>query len=199
MNSIAIKRWISGTFSQIPIIGYLASCGYKQHKAAMREFVFSVLFSTATFWLSALFLWALTANSGASYGDMLRSTVQSGELFIFSVGFLGPILLVAIDDPANAKPFPGKTWHLLVLVMLMLVSAGFFALTKIAHTSSVSISLNMNLLFSISLYTAMSAAALRYLTIVYRKQTVDPETQMKNPERQFAQRFAEHHAGGREE
>lgn len=199
MSAKTVKRWISELFSQIPIFGYLTSCGYAQHKAALRDFMISVLFSTATFWLSAFFLWVLRSNAGSTYLAILRTTVQSGELFIFTVGFLGPILLVAIDDPPNGKPFPGKLWHMVVLILLMLVSVGFFALTKISHSPSVLLQLNMNLVFTVSLYTAGGACLLRYLAMVYRKQTIDPEAQMKIPEREFARQFAEHRASGREE
>lgn len=198
MSLRTIKRWIAGVFSQIPIIGYLTSCGYAQHKAALRDFTISFLFSTATFWLSAFVLLGLNANAASSYFDMLRTTVQSGELFIFSVGFLGPILLVAIEDPANAKPFPGKVWHIAMLVAIMLISVALFAMTKVSHVPSVLLNLNMSWLFKISLYTASGAAVLRYLAMLYRKQTIDPEAQMKNPEREFARQFAKHHAGNGE-
>lgn len=196
MSIVGVKRWVISAFSEIPIIGYLALCGVKEHKAAFKDFSVTVLFSTATFWLSALVLRGLTANSSQTYFDMLRSTVQSGELFIFSLGFMGPILLIAAEDPKNARPFPGRLGHIVCLFALALIAVAFFALMKVSNSKNLVLPLNKEFLFSTSVCVALISALLRYLAMVYRKQTIDPEHEIKDRERAFSDKFREHAQSG---
>jgi hypothetical protein len=154
-----------------------------------------MVFSTVTFWLTALFLKAFNAFSGSPYYVVLQSTVNTGQLFIFSVAFMGPILLTAAEDPRNARQFPGRLWHFLALVTLAIVAAGCYALqqsTKINGTDNL---LNKDFLFNFSIAVAICAMLLRYLATVYRKQTFDPEREMKKPEEDFSDAFARHREG----
>lgn len=190
----ALGRWLFSQISQIPILGYLTSCGVEEHKNALKEFAISFGFSTAAFWLSALVLMALKINEKSSYISVLNSTIQSGELFIFTVGFVGSILWTALEDPKSAKPFPGRTWHIVALFIIGFVAAAFFALAKIAYTPDIGSYFSMPFLIKASIYLALTVTVLRYLAIVYRKQTLNPEKEMKTQEQGFAKAFAEHHA-----
>lgn len=194
----AVWRWLLSLVSQIPIFGYLTSCSIDEHKNALKEFAISFGFATTTFWLSALVLMALKINESNSYLTVLESTVQSGELFIFSVGFVGSILWTALEDPSSAKPFPGRTWHVLSVVILGFIAVAFFALAKIANNPNFGAQFSMPFLINASIWLALIVTVLRYLAIVYRKQTLNPEKDMKTQEKGFAQAFAKHHAEGNE-
>lgn len=180
---------------QTPIIGGLVRCQAADHLLALKEFVIAIVFSTATFWLSACILMYLDANRNVNYVQLLASTVSNGELFIFAVGFLGSTLIVAFDDPKGARQFPGQIWHAVALFVLGLLCAGSFALVRLASDDELSLKLNQELLFRASLWLASIAALLRYLAIVYRKFTLRPDDLMKESERQFSDQFAQRHQG----
>lgn len=105
---LRVGDFLKRAFVAVPIIGYLAECSAKQHSDSIKEFFFGVVFATSTFWLSALLFLGFRVNEHVSYLTLLRSTVSGGELFIFSVGFLGPIVLTSLDDPKHARPFLGR-------------------------------------------------------------------------------------------
>jgi hypothetical protein len=191
-----IWGWCRRLGRSLPLLGPLAYCTAKNHLDSLKEFAVTVLFATATFWVTAVFLRAFVANRGASYLDLLQQTVDSGQLFIFAVGMLGPILIAAADDPANNKKFPGRLSHFSLLFLLGALASGFYAL-QLSAKSGVGLGLDTSFLFSTSVAIALAVLILRYLTMVYRKSTVnfDPETQMKDPVSDFAKRFAERHEG----
>lgn len=176
---------------KIPLFGDLADCHVSDHSKAAKEFAVITLFATTTFWFSALILLGLDANKDLHYLHMLGTTVRSGELFIFSVAFLGPVLWTALEDPVGTRPFPGKLWHTLAVLILGLVCAAFFALIKVASIPG-SFRLNAEFLFSLSLWTAGFCLLLRYLALVYRKATLRPDEAMKRGEEAFASQFVQH-------
>jgi len=195
MNINVNWSWVRERWSEVPLLGPLANCSITDHKSALKEFTVILVFATVTFWLSALFLKALKLNDEASYISLLLSTVRSGELFIFSVAFLGPILVTAAEDPKYARQFPGRIWHFLALVFIALIAAGFYALLKIAQTQGLHELFNKEFLFDSSVIISVTAVSLRYLAIVYRKQTFNPEKELKQQEGNFADEFEQRHAG----
>lgn len=180
---------------QFPIFGGLFLCSARDHYVALKEFSIALIFSTATFWLSAWLLMFLTVNETSSFTEILHSTVDKGELFIFAVGFIGSTLIVAFDDPTDARQFPGKLWHAVGLFVLGLLCAGAFALVRLSGQRDATIVLNSQALFSASLWLSLVACVLRYLAIVYRKFTLRPDEAIKSREQGFAAAFKEHHKG----
>src|SRR3546814_8793874 len=69
----------------LPVVGPLFECTMDAHLKSLKEFVPTIAFSTATFWLSAIFLWALKENAAVEPLDLLLKTVDSGELLIISL------------------------------------------------------------------------------------------------------------------
>ena len=178
---------------KIPILGGLFLCSARDHYLALKEFTIALIFSTATFWMSAWLLMFLTLNDQRSFVEILKSTVSNGELFIFAVGFIGSTLIVAFDDPTDARQFPGKLWHAVGLFVLGLLCAGAFALVRLASEQSSALSLNRQILLSASIWLSAVTCVLRYLAIVYRKFTLRPDEAMKSDERGFAAAFTERH------
>lgn len=192
-------RWLGRTTQSrirgFPIVGPLANCTLKHHKATIPEFVITILFGTVTFWVTALFLMAFTANSGASYLQLLHKTISTGQLFIFAVGMLGPILIASAEDPANSRQFPGRTNHLAMIVLLGALASGFYGFVLASREPQAQGLLDTQFLFHSSVVLAVIVVIMRYLTTVYRKSTAsfDAEENLKAPVERFADEFQDRH------
>jgi hypothetical protein len=186
--------WLCRHISGFPILGHLVYCRWPQHRAAAREWVIVTAFATATFWLTALLLMTSQTARSNGYVSTVISTVRSGELFIFVVGFLGPILLTALDDPKGAKEFPGRLWHVFALVVIGLIATGYHAQIKAGQLKGGTLGeSDQEFLLHVSAWIALAAVMLRYLAIVYRKSTFVPEDELKRPETEFADNYVKSH------
>lgn len=187
--------WFKEMWKKVPILGHLVYCTRKNHADTLKELFVTLMFSTTTFWLTVVFLKAYSANSHTSYFDLLSQTVSAGQLFIFSITFLGPVYIIAGEDPENAKVFPNRGLHLVALFPIALLGGGLYAIQFGARNYSGSLPLDNQYLLHASVYIAILAVVLRYLTVVYRKSTMafDPETELVEPAQQFADQFASRH------
>ncbi len=183
---------IRHAFSKVPLFGPLVYCKWAQHQATLREMLVICVFATATFWLTAVFLMGHEVARSQGYFYLLKSTVEGGELFIFTVGFIGPILLNAGDDPKDAKNFPSRLWAIFALILLGLVATGFHSQIKAAQFKGSIGQGNLDFFFEMSLWVACGVVILRYLSIVYRKSTFVPQVEIKDPELNFADRYEKH-------
>lgn len=190
----AIGLFLKRFLASIPLIGPLAYCSWNEHRSSAREMFFILLFSTATFWLTALFLLGTQSARTLGYPNLIFSTVKAGELFIFTVGFLGPILITAGDDPDTAKQFPGRLWSLAAVFLIGVVAAGFHSQIKAAQLKGPLAPLDAEFFYNASLYVAIAAVVLRYLSMVYRKSTFSPKDEIRDPVDKFATTFDERHA-----
>ena len=190
MNFRISKRHFVSAIEKIPVFGHLVHCTRSNHADSIKEFLPSIAFSTATFWLTAIFLLALKTNATQDFWGMLISTASSGELLIFSLAFLGSIIVSAAEDPATARVFPGRAWHFFVVFSVALVAAGFYALIKVSASSDTAQLYDPDYILRSSAYIAGIAILLAYLTLVYRKQTFDPDKEIKKAEEDFADDFA---------
>lgn len=193
MNIGFTREGLKNAWMKVPLLGYLAYCTKKNHAETVKELTITLAFSTATFWISALLFEAFMVNKGASYFDLLYKTANAGQLFIFAVTFLGPVFLIAGDDPPKAKLFPNRSLHLVLLFLLAVVSSSFYAIQLGARQIPGGAELDSNFLFRSSLVIAILAVVFRYLAVVYRKNTLyfDPEAELNEPVRDFAKQFAE--------
>lgn len=188
-------HWFSSGWQRLPLVGHLVYCTRKNHKEATKDLFVTLLFSTTTFWVSALILQAFAANANADYLRLLLKTADSGQLFIFAVSFMGPVFLLAGDDPPKAKNFPNRGLHFVVLFVLAIISSCFYALQLSSREFPGTILLDTKFLMDASIVLAILAILLRYLTVVYRKNTIyfDPNVEMVEPTNDFAARFARRH------
>lgn len=175
------------TIKHIPLLGGLVDCTARNHGAAMNELFIALSFSTATFWLSALFL-ALMNRTG--YVPSLLDTVRNGELLIFAVGFLGPTLILALQDGKH-RPFPGRKGHTVTLFLVGLMCSGLYALTRTLKVSDPSVDFDRDRLLYWSLAFGVLVVVLRYLAMVYSKSILEPED-LREQEKEFSKKFANH-------
>lgn len=179
--------------SKVPLIGPLFYCRWTDHAACLKEISISLAFATGTFWLTAIFLLSLKASSAMNYLELLHTTVKNGELFIFAVGFLGPILLITAEDPVEARPFPGRTWHIFAFIILGILAAGFHSQIKAAQFAEHLDIFNETFLLHASMLIGGAAVVLRYLAVLYRKSTFAPKKELKDPESDFANEWGARH------
>ncbi len=179
----------------MPIVGHLSRCTKQHHKSSLREFIITILFGTATFWVTAIFLRTFSVNKELDFFELIYKTVSNGQLFIFAVGMLGPIVLSSAEDPRNSKQFPGRVNHFALIVLLGALAAGMYALVLAGREDVAKGMFDADFLFSSSVLIALVVVGLRYLTIVYRRSTVhfDAEGEMLAPVTQFAADFNERH------
>lgn len=183
----------------LPILGPLVFCTTSDHAKALKEFLMSVSFATATFWVSAIVFRLFKSNADKSYLDLLQSTISNGELLIFSVSFLGPVFLAAAADPNGKNEFPGRSWHMFALIGVSGISALIFAVNKAFSSikfpeplGTLAQHIDTTLIVNYSLFLAATALILRYLTIVYSKSMQAPDESMRQDDISFAERFARH-------
>lgn len=182
-------------FSRIPIVGPLTNCTVKNHLDSLKEFSITILFGTATFWVTAIFLKAFLVNSAKSNVEILHSTVSTGQLFIFAVGMLGPILLASAEDPDSTKQFPGRTYHFALILLLGVLASGFYAFVLASREPQAVGLFDSTFLYRASVCIALFVVAMRYLTTVYRKSTAtfNAEESFKEPVNDFAAEFNARH------
>lgn len=196
--SIWIRIWrrVQAFIRLLPIVGHLPNCTLKNHKDSFKEFVITLMFGTATFWVTALILAAFSTNVKASPLDLLRLTTSTGQLFIFAVGMLGPILLASAEEPPENKQFPSRATHFAIIILIGALASAFYAMTLIGKDPNSASLVRMDFLFNASVVIAAVVVVMRYLTTVYRKNTAswDAEVRMKLPENEFATAFDARHA-----
>jgi hypothetical protein len=188
--SFALQNW-----HRLPLIGHLRFCTAKNHLDALKDFTVITAFGTATFWVTAFLLLAFAKNEDSTYPSLLKHTMDAGQLFIFSVGMLGPILISVFDDPQDRpeQKFPGRLIHTSALVLLGFVASGLYAIQLGGRDDAAHTPLNTQFLFRSSVFIACFFLLIRYLTMVYRKSSFDPTEQMEKPAEDFAQKFARRH------
>lgn len=165
--------WLKTYGRAIPLLGPLFTCTLKNHFDSLKEFLISIAFGTATFTVTAMLLRGHKANATADYWDLLYRTMDSGQLFIFAVSMLGPILISSAEDPAQNKSFPSRSFHFTFLLFIAAIAAGYYSQFLLAREVANKGLFDTEYLFNVSVVVSVAVVALRYLTIVYRKSTVD--------------------------
>ena len=197
---VSIARWmwerlmrfvhrLKSMFPLLPIIGPLADCTLRAHGAAFKEFALSFIFSTSTFWATVATLRVVPAYRGTPLSDLVSMSFASGGLLIFCVGFVGSIIMTVAEDPGKAKIFPGRAWHIVIVVVIGLLAALYAGLIKISEIYPDSKIINTLAIIHISVWMAFVVSALRYLALVYRHQTFSPGDEIKGRENNFTRGF----------
>ena len=176
-------------------MGPLFHCTLRNHLDSLKEFFISIAFGTATFTVTAILLRGHKKNACTSYIDLLYRTMDSGQLFIFAVSMLGPILITSAEDPAKTQTFPSRAIHFTGLLFIAAVAAGYYSQYLLAR--EMKDVYDTEYLFSASVVVSVAVVVLRYLTIVYRKSTVDvvAERDFQAPAKDLTRVLEERHGG----
>ena len=173
---------------EIPLLGGLMDCDGRDHWESLSETTVLFILSSMPIWLGTLIVYA-TGNTVGCVGwkSALFSTVAKGELFMYSTAFLAPVFWIALKERPNARIFPGKVSHIVLMVIISVIAAVFFGLQTAGDR------LNQRFTFFLSIAMFFTSLLLLYLGILYHQSvTNDPAVIMRENEEDFSTEYREH-------
>lgn len=170
------------------LIGALFDTTSKQHAGALYEFLHLFFWSTMPFWLGGIVLYATRAQPAASPWFLVAQTFQNGELLVFAISALSPVLYLALHEPDGARLFPHRLPISTIVFGVVIVCAVLFSLQRAGVT------LNASWVYDFSLFLTVLALAVRYLAIVYHRYRSPSvtESDLRAPQDNFLEAFTQH-------
>lgn len=177
--------------SRFWLFGTLFKTGRATHASAFYEFLYLLLWSILPFALGALVLYVTSENPNKDFFELARHTFQNGELLIFTISMLAPILYLTLHDPEQAEPFPHKLPISTVVALIIVTCASLFSLMKASSVKDISF------VFDLSIVLTIVALVFRYLAIVYHKVRLPSLTErdLREPQETFVENFRRHVEG----
>ena len=188
MSKEAAISYLSRTW----LFGTLFKAGRATHAGAFYEFIYLFLWSVLPFALGSLVLYVTSDDQNKNFFDLALHTFQNGELLIFTISMLAPILYLTLHDPEQAaEPFPHKLPISTVVALVIVTCASLFSLLK---ASSVK---DLPFVFGLSIALTIVALVFRYLAIVYHKVRLPQLTErdLRKPQEIFVENFRRHVEG----
>jgi hypothetical protein len=185
------KDAMIGYLSRIWLFGTLFKAGKATHAGAFYEFIYLFLWSILPFALGSLVLYVTSDDPNKKLFELALHTFQNGELLIFTISMLAPILYLTLHDPEQAEPFPHKLPISTVVALVIVTCASLFSLLK---ASSVK---DLPFVFGLSIVLTIVALVFRYLAIVYHKVRLPQITErdLRQPQETFVEDFRRHVEG----
>lgn len=188
MNKDAVISYLP----RIWLFGTLFKAGRATHAGAFYEFIYLLLWSILPFALGSLVLYVTSDDANKNFFDLALHTFRNGELLIFTISMLAPILYLTLHDPEQAEPFPHKLPISTVVALVIVTCASLFSLLK---ASSVK---DFPFVFDLSVALTVVALVFRYLAIVYHKIRLPQLTErdLREPQETFVENFKRHVESG---
>jgi len=177
--------------SRMWLFGTLFRAGRQTHAGALYEFTYLLLWSVLPFALGALVLYVTSGATDKNFYEFGLSTFRNGELLVFTISMLAPILYLTLHDPEQAEPFPHKLPISTVVALIIVTSASLFALLKAAAVK------DFPFVFELSVTLTVIALVCRYLAIIYHKIRMPQMTEMelRAPQKTFVEDYRRHVEG----
>ena len=183
------KKAVFDYLSSMWLFGTLFKAGRKTHASALYEFIYLLVWSILPFLLAALALYVTSeAATDKSFYELGLNTFQNGELLVFTISMLAPILYLTLHDPEQAEPFPHKLPISTVVALIILTCASLFALLKASAVK------DLPFVFWLSMILTIMALVFRYLAIVYHKTRMPTlsERDLRAPQEHFVENYRRH-------
>lgn len=173
---------------EVPVFGGLVDCGLRDHWESLSQTTVLIILSAMPFWLGALIIYSLTDKTGsAGMYAAFYSTMQRGELFMYSTALLAPVFWIALADYPGARVFPGKVSHIVIMVIISVIAAVFFGLQLAGDKT------NEVFTFKLSVLVCVFSLVLLYLGVLYHENRLRPtSTILKKQEQEFSDKYSEH-------
>ena len=174
-------------FGKIPLIGHLVDTSGIDHWTAVTELFPRLILSTLPFWLGSIVIYATNSAPDKEYFSILASTVNQGELLIFSTSLLAPFFYMALHDPAGSRAFPSRLPHAILVVIVTVVCSVLFSLRRAG------VWVDLAFVCKASVGLTLFSLLLIYLAMVYHRARLrDPGAVMRENQADFVNALAEH-------
>jgi len=174
----------------IPIFGALTGTSVSAKKEGAIELGTNVIFSTTPIWLGRLiylFFRGGEASMFSGYLDGLLKATGNGELFLYSTALLSPIFYIALSNKTKeSAPYPKQFSHLFWFVILYLLSAIFFWVSRVAEPDKTTA------LLVLSIVVYLASVALLFTAYVLNNQRLDPVTEAQKQTSEFQKNYRAH-------
>ena len=182
------KERITDALSHVWLLGTLIKIKRSTLASALYEFLYLFLWSILPFGLGGLVLYVTSENSGKNLFELVLNTFRNGELLVFTISMLAPVLYMTQHDPDGADRFPHKLPISTVGTLVIVTCAALFAVLKAASVK------DFPFVFELSIGLTVLALVFRYIAIVYHRYRLHPPTEMEMREQQvnFVEDFRHH-------
>ncbi|CAG0984273.1 hypothetical protein MTYP_01925 [Methylophilaceae bacterium] len=186
-----LKAWVSrwgGEIQHLWLIGTLFRAGRKTYARALYEFTYLFVWSVLPFFLGAITLYVISDQSDKNHFELALSTFRNGELLVFTISMLAPILYLVLHDPQQAEPFPHKLPVSTTVTLIAVTCAALFALIKANAVKDV------DFVFQFSVALTLVALIFRYLALVYHHVRLPDvsELELRAPQEGFVKQYRKH-------
>lgn len=175
-------------FSRVWLFGTLFRAGRAAYAGAFYEFMYLFVWSILPFALGTLVLYVVSNDPNKNFSELGARTFQHGELLIFTISMLAPILYLTLHDPEQADPFPHKLPISTMVALIIVTCASLFSLLKASSVKDVSFVSDLSMVLTIV------ALLFRYLAIVYHRIRLPQltESDLRKPQDTFVEDFRRH-------
>lgn len=185
------KKSVMNYLSRIWLVGTLFRTGRSTLADAFYEFMYLLLWSILPFALGALALYVTSEAVDKNFFEFGVSTFRNGELLVFTISMLAPILYLTLHDPDQAEAFPHKLPISTAVALVIVTCASLFALLKASAVKDIPF------VFELSVILTIVALVFRYLAIVYHKVRMPAltEKELRAPQKTFVDDYRRHVEG----
>jgi len=186
-----IRAWgIQAThyLSRLWLLGALFRAGRLTYAEALYEFAYALVWSIFPFVLGVLTLYVTSDNPDKDFIALTVKTVSNGELLIYTISMLTPILYLVLYDPEQAESFPHKLPLSTLVTVIAVTSSALFALMKGNAIK------DPNFVLYLSIILTILALSIRYLSLVYHRLRLPNvrERDLRANQDSFLEQFSQH-------
>jgi hypothetical protein len=175
-------------YSNLWFFGTLLKVDRPTYAGAFYEFLYLVIWSVLPFGLGALVLYVTTDSETKNFLQFSIATFRNGELLVFSISMLAPILYLTLHDPDGASRFPHRLPISTIVTLVIVMSAALFALLKASAVK------DSEFVYQFSVALTCVALTFRFLSLIYHRYRLKSPTEleMRAPEVEFVKDFRHH-------
>lgn len=170
---------------KLPLIGELWNVKKVSLISAVKELVISTVFSILPIWFFPL-ISSLFISGSPSLKENMYSSVNQGDLFIYSSALVGPLIFAITNNYAewgDSSPspsasrigkltfeFPYGTYFFFISISVCMIAAICFGLHRFSSTGLITVKLNTDALFNFSLVIYLFSLFCLFCVSVYRNE-----------------------------
>lgn len=177
--------------AKIPLIGELRNSKRSSIIDAAKEMLYSTIFSTLPIWFFPVVSWLFLAESPSIYTN-IYSTVNQGDLYIYSSSLVGPLIFAITYNYAewggdNRSPnasrigklafeFPYGTSFFFISISICMIAAICFGLQRFVMLGLISAKLNIASMLTASIFLYVFSLVCLFCVSVYKNELANFST-----------------------